>query len=58
MNTDNPEMHLSRIVDAVRDRAKVLSVLVTSPTLEDVFVHLTGVYLKDEQGEEVQRPQK
>lgn len=58
MNTDNPEMHLSRIVDALRDRAKVLSVLVTSPTLEDVFVYLTGAHLKDEQGEEAQRPQK
>jgi ABC-2 type transport system ATP-binding protein len=51
MNTDNPEMLLSNVVDLVRDRAKVLSVLVTSPTLEDVFVYLTGVGLKDEQGE-------
>jgi ABC-2 type transport system ATP-binding protein len=49
MNTDNPEILLSRIVDLVRDRAKVHSVLVTSPTLEDVFVYLTGASLKDEQ---------
>lgn len=48
MSTDNPETLLSRVVDLVRDKAKVLSVLVTSPTLEDVFVHLTGVSLKDE----------
>lgn len=50
MNTDNPEKLLSHIVDLVRDKAKVLSVQVTSPTLEDVFVHLTGASLKDEQG--------
>lgn len=48
MSTDNPETLLSRVVDLVRDKAKVLSVLVTSPTLEDVFVYLTGASLKDE----------
>jgi len=51
MNTDNPEHLLSSVVDLVRDRAKVLSVEVNSPTLEDVFVHLTGAHLKDEQTE-------
>lgn len=51
MNTNNPEKLLSSVVDLVRDHAKVLSVHVTSPTLEDVFVYLTGVRLKDEQSE-------
>jgi ABC-2 type transport system ATP-binding protein len=51
MNTDNPEQLLSSVVDLVRDYAKVLSVEVTSPTLDDVFVHLTGAHLKDEQSE-------
>jgi len=48
MNTENPEDLLSSVVETVRDRAKVLSVNVTSPTLEDVFVHLTGASLKDD----------
>ena len=47
MSTDNPEMLLSDVVELVRDKAKVLSVLVTSPTLEDVFVHLTGASLDE-----------
>lgn len=47
MNTDNPEILLSRLVDTISDKAKVLSVAVTSPTLEDVFVYLTGASLKD-----------
>lgn len=54
MNTENPEDLLSRVIDTVRDRVKVLSVIVTSPTLEDVFVHLTGASLKDDYS---QRPQ-
>ena len=54
MNTDNPEALLSLVVDVVRDRAKVLSVLVASPTLEDVFVYLTGASLKDEQTQRTQ----
>jgi ABC-2 type transport system ATP-binding protein len=49
MNTDSPEILLSNVVDLVRDKAKVLSVSVRSPTLEDVFVHLTGASLKDEE---------
>jgi ABC-2 type transport system ATP-binding protein len=48
MNTENPEDLLSSVVEIVRDRARVLSVSVTSPTLEDVFVHLTGASLKDD----------
>jgi ABC-2 type transport system ATP-binding protein len=51
MSTNNPERLLSSVIDLVRDHAKVLSVEVTSPTLEDVFVHLTGAHLKDEQSE-------
>ncbi len=49
VNTDNPELLLSRLVECVRDKAKILSVQVTSPTLEDVFVYLTGVSLKESQ---------
>lgn len=52
INTGNPESLLSRLVDTIRDRAKVLSVNVTSPTLEDVFVYLTGASLKDNQDEQ------
>uniref|UniRef100_A0A7V0Z4S3 ABC transporter ATP-binding protein n=1 Tax=candidate division WOR-3 bacterium TaxID=2052148 RepID=A0A7V0Z4S3_UNCW3 len=50
-NTDNPEVLLSKLVDMIRDRAKILSVQVTSPTLEDVFVYLTGTSLKESQDE-------
>jgi len=46
-NTDNPEMILGNIIELVRERAKIFSVRVTVPTLEDVFVHLTGASLKD-----------
>ncbi len=51
MNTDNPELLLSKLVELIRDRAKILSVQVTSPTLEDVFVYLTGASLKESQDE-------
>ena len=51
MNSDNPEMLLSRVIDLLRDKAKVLSVQVTSPTLEDVFVYLTGAALKEAKNE-------
>jgi ABC-2 type transport system ATP-binding protein len=47
INTGNPETLLSKVIDMARDRAKILSVDVTSATLEDVFVHLTGASLKD-----------
>ncbi|KPK67542.1 hypothetical protein AMJ87_13195 [candidate division WOR_3 bacterium SM23_60] len=49
MNTDNPETLLSDVVDLVKDRARVLSVVVSSPTLEDVFVHMTGVSLDEDE---------
>jgi len=49
MNTDNPETLLSDVVDVVKDRARVLSVVVSSPTLEDVFVHMTGVSLDEDE---------
>jgi ABC-2 type transport system ATP-binding protein len=47
VNTDNPEMILSSMIEMVREKAKIFSVRVTVPTLEDVFVHLTGASLKD-----------
>jgi ABC-2 type transport system ATP-binding protein len=52
MSSEKPEQLLSVIIDLVQNRAKVLSVNVTSPTLEDVFVHLTGVQLQEDQAEE------
>ncbi len=55
MNTENAEGILSQIIDLLQNRAKILSVIVTSPTLEDVFVHLTGASLKNDY---TQRPQK
>jgi ABC-2 type transport system ATP-binding protein len=51
MNTANPEILLSKLVEAIRDKAKILSVNVTTPTLEDVFVYLTGASLKESQDE-------
>ncbi len=51
VNTDNPEGLLSKLVELIRDRAKILSVQVTEPTLEDVFVYLTGASLKESQDE-------
>jgi len=47
MNTDNPEVILSSIIELIREKAQIFSVRVTVPTLEDVFVHLTGASLKD-----------
>ncbi len=52
VNTNNPEVLLSKLVELIRDRAKILSVNITSPTLEDVFVYLTGASLKESQDEE------
>lgn len=49
ISTENPEAILSRLVEVISDRAKILSINVTSPTLEDVFVYLTGASLKDDQ---------
>lgn len=54
MNTDNPETLLSDVVDLVKDRARVLSVAVSSPTLEDVFVHMTGVSLDEDETQSTQ----
>lgn len=48
ISTENPEDLLSCVIDNISDHVKVLSVNVTTPTLEDVFVHLTGVSLKDD----------
>ena len=47
VNTDNPETLLSDIIQRLRDKVKIFSVRLTVPTLEDVFVHLTGASLKD-----------
>lgn len=46
ISTEDPEASLSFMVDKIRDSVKILKVEVTSPTLEDVFVHLTGRGLK------------
>lgn len=51
MNSDKPEELLSAIIDLVQSRAKVLSVNMTAPTLDDVFVYLTGAQLKDNQAD-------
>jgi ABC-2 type transport system ATP-binding protein len=48
VNTDNPETLLSGVLEKLGDKAKIFSVRVTVPTLEDVFVHLTGASLKDQ----------
>jgi ABC-2 type transport system ATP-binding protein len=48
VNTDNPETLLSDVLEKLGDKAKIFSVRVTVPTLEDVFVHLTGASLKDQ----------
>jgi len=58
MNTENPEDLLSRVIDTVRERVKVLSVIVTSPTLEDVFVHLTGASLQDDYSQRLQNARR
>jgi len=47
VNTDDPESILSSVIESVRQQAQIYSVRVTVPTLEDVFVHLTGASLKD-----------
>ena len=46
-NADNPESLLSDVLEKLGNRVKIFSVRVTAPTLEDVFVHLTGASLKD-----------
>jgi len=47
VNTDNPETLLSDVLGKLGEKAKIFSVRITVPTLEDVFVHLTGASLKD-----------
>jgi ABC-2 type transport system ATP-binding protein len=47
INTDNPETLLSDVLQKLGNNVKIFSVRVTVPTLEDVFVHLTGASLKD-----------
>ena len=47
VNTDDPESILSSVIESLRKKAQIYSVRVTVPTLEDVFVHLTGASLKD-----------
>ena len=47
MSTDDPETLLADVLALIGKSAKIMSVRVTVPTLEDVFVHLTGASLKD-----------
>jgi ABC-2 type transport system ATP-binding protein len=47
INTDNPEALLSNVLQELGNKVKIFSVRVTVPTLEDVFVHLTGASLKE-----------
>jgi ABC-2 type transport system ATP-binding protein len=43
-----PEQVMGELIDRIREHATILSVKVTEPTLEDVFIHLTGDRLVDE----------
>jgi len=45
---ENTEDIMDDVLKDVKERAKILSVNVTRPTLEDVFIHLTGSKLEDE----------
>jgi ABC-2 type transport system ATP-binding protein len=47
VNTDNPETLLSDVLQKLGNEVRIFSVRVTVPTLEDVFVHLTGASLKE-----------
>lgn len=51
INTENPESILNSVIEKVRKNAKILSIEFSEPTLEDVFVYLTGQSLKEGQGE-------
>lgn len=42
INTENPEEILNSVIDKVKRNAKILSIEFSEPTLEDVFVYLTG----------------
>jgi ABC-2 type transport system ATP-binding protein len=47
---ENTEEIIDDVLKEVKDQAKILSVNVRKPTLEDVFVHLTGSRLGDDNG--------
>lgn len=51
IHADDTEKVMTSVIDVVRKQARIISVHVTKPTLEDVFIHLTGVKLTDETGE-------
>jgi len=46
IHADDPEDSLSRVIDIAREKSKILSINIVNPTLEDVFVYLTGVKLE------------
>ncbi|MFQ6089610.1 MAG: ATP-binding cassette domain-containing protein, partial [Candidatus Methanofastidiosia archaeon] len=46
LQAENTEDVMSDVIDEVRKQAKILSVKVSKPTLEDVFIHLTGSKLR------------
>ncbi len=48
VNAHQPEQLMGELIDRIRRHATILSVDVTEPTLEDVFIHLTGEKLVDE----------
>ncbi len=45
------EMVLSEVLEAIRVQARILSIDVKEPTLEDVFIYMTGASLTDETDE-------
>ena len=51
IHAENVEEIMSQVIKAA-DSAKILSMNVTKPTLEDVFIHLTGARLTGESDEE------
>ena len=51
IHAENVEEIMSQVIKAA-DSAKILSMNVTKPTLEDVFIHLTGATLTGESDEE------
>ena len=51
IHAENVEEILSDVIKAA-DSTKILSMNVTKPTLEDVFIHLTGATLTGEENEE------
>ncbi len=51
IHAENVEEIMSEVIKAA-DSAKILSMNVTKPTLEDVFIHLTGTRLTGESHEE------